>query len=110
MDYDAYGDNVINNVIPYFEAINKYFNAQEIKYTVGVYASRACCNMVSDKKLAKYSYVRDMSYGSAGNMGVHMPKNWAFDQYNELIYIGIGIDKVSVSGRDEGVSQLEIIN
>ena len=106
VDYDAYGDNVNNNVIPYFNEINKYFNSQEIKYNIGVYASRTCCNMVSDKKLAKYSYVRDMSYGSGGNMGVHMPKNWSFDQFAEIKYMGVGIDKVNVSGKDLGVSSL----
>ena len=107
VDYDAYGSNVTNNVVPYFKEVNRYLGAQEIKYNVGVYASRVCCNKVSELNLAKYSYVRDMSYGSGGNMAVHMPKNWAFDQFAEITYNGIGIDKVNASGKDVGVSKLD---
>ncbi|MBE5936259.1 MAG: DUF1906 domain-containing protein [Lachnospiraceae bacterium] len=106
VDYDAYGASVTNQVMPYFDAINTYFRQQEIVYNVGVYASRACCNTISNNNLAKYSYVRDMSYGSGGNMGVAMPKNWAFDQYAEIKDMGIGLDKVNASGRDVGVSEL----
>ena len=109
VDFDAYGDVIKQNIIPYFQAINKYLKSMETVYNIGIYATRTCCNSVTQSKLAKYSYVRDMSYGCGGNKAVYMPRNWSFDQFAEIKEAEIGIDKVNASGRDAGVSTLDAI-
>ena len=59
----------------------------------------------------KNKFVSSSSYGFSGNLGYVMPKDWAFDQFAVDLVIGSGagklsIDKVAVSGLDNGFNKL----
>ena len=108
VDCDPQDGEITNYIIPYFNLINnvmqdKYNN----KYPVSIYGTRNVCSRVSDRGLAKYSFVSDMSTGFSGNLGFSLPDNWAFDQFT-TITVGSGegqieIDKDAMSGRDLGL-------
>ncbi len=69
-------------------------------YNIGIYGSRNICSIISNKNLAKYSFVSGMSIGFSGNLGYSMPSNWSFNQIYEDATLGI--DNVVKSGRDNG--------
>ena len=108
VDCDLYGYQVDDIVEEYFYGIKNYFktyNADEsnVSYKIGVYGPRYTCTHI----YADSCYVSDMSTGYSGNLGFKMPDKWAFDQFVETSVQGIPIDKVAVSGRDAGVSELK---
>ncbi|MGL4570467.1 MAG: glycoside hydrolase domain-containing protein [Clostridium sp.] len=90
VDYDAYGSNIENNIIPYFSAIKNQFNENNpLNYRIGIYAPRHICTIVAQKGYSCSSFVCDMSSGFSGNLGYPLPKDWAFDQIS-TITIGSG--------------------
>ncbi|MBG6060079.1 peptidoglycan hydrolase-like protein with peptidoglycan-binding domain [Cryobacterium sp. MP_M3] len=110
VDFDAIEDEVLSNVVPHFQGIRDALAAVGSIYRVGIYGSRNTCTIVSDKQLAVFSFVSDMSSGYSGNLGFPLPKNWTFDQIAE-VSIGsgdgqIGIDRDISSGRDAGVGSV----
>ncbi|MGF9977343.1 glycoside hydrolase domain-containing protein [Viridibacillus arvi] len=112
VDFDAYGTDITDNILPHFNAINKKMVQLGGSYKVGVYGARSVCIQVSEKGYAKTSFVSGMSTGFSGNLGYPLPKNWAFDQIS-TIKVGSGsgaieIDNNIKSGRDTGVSKTEI--
>lgn len=109
-DFDAIEDEILDNVIPFFRAINDTFREIRSTYRVGIYGARNSCIMVSNRDLAVYSFVSGMSTGYSGNLGYPLPQNWAFDQVKEFT-LGSGagaihIDKNIKSGRDAGQSSV----
>jgi peptidoglycan hydrolase-like protein with peptidoglycan-binding domain len=110
VDFDAVEDQVLSNVVPYFEGIK---SAIGNFYRIGVYGARNTCSIVSTRGLAELSYVSDMSTGYSGNLGFKLPDNWAFDQILEYeIGSGLGgvnIDKNIKSGRDAGQSVVDAV-
>lgn len=105
VDFDAYGDDIADYVLPYFRGINTTIQG----YPVGVYGARRVCSEVSQEALAVASYVGNLSSGWSGNIGQKMPENWAYDQYSEFnvnVYDEdgngqgtIGIDQLVASNR-----------
>ncbi|WP_220349888.1 glycoside hydrolase domain-containing protein [Virgibacillus dokdonensis] len=116
VDYDAYGFQVENNIIPYLEEVRSVIDIAKGKglpeYKLGVYGSRNTCIQAQGGNVsADYSFVGNMSTGYSGNLGFPMPKNWSFNQFHEMtIGLGgiglalLGIDKNDYSGKDPGVS------
>ncbi|GIP62816.1 hypothetical protein J32TS6_13710 [Virgibacillus pantothenticus] len=114
VDYDAYGFQVENNIIPYLEEVRSVLDIAKEKdlpeYKLGVYGSRNTCIQAQGGKVsADYSFVGNMSTGYSGNLGFPMPQNWSFNQFYETtIGLGgpgmLGIDKNDYSGRDPGVA------
>lgn len=111
VDYDAYGSNIPDNVMPYFSAIKSQFNASNPQnYRIGIYAPRNICTLVAEKGYSCSSFVCDMSSGFSGNLGYPLPKNWAFDQIS-TVTVGSGssaieIDNNICSNKDTGVSSV----
>jgi len=115
VDFDATDNDIENNVIPHFRAINQVMSSLG-DYRIGVYGSRNVCTKVSDAGYAARSFVSGMSTGFSGNLGFPLPSNWAFDQIS-TISVGspsFGIDNDIKSGRDLGQNnvsgQSELLN
>ncbi|MDT3495930.1 DUF1906 domain-containing protein [Bacillus toyonensis] len=111
VDFDAYGTDITDNIIPHFKALNEKIAQLGGSYKVGVYGARNVCIQVSEKGYAKTSFVSGMSTGFSGNLGYPLPKNWAFDQIS-TIKVGSGsglieIDNNIKSGLDNGVKKIE---
>ncbi|MDO8161690.1 DUF1906 domain-containing protein, partial [Bacillus toyonensis] len=111
VDFDAYGTDITDNIIPHFKALNEKMAQLGGSYKVGVYGARNVCIQVSEKGYAKTSFVSGMSTGFSGNLGYPLPKNWAFDQIS-TIKVGSGsglieIDNNIKSNRDNGVKEVE---
>ncbi|MGH0427633.1 glycoside hydrolase domain-containing protein [Bacillus pretiosus] len=111
VDFDAYGTDITDNILPHFKAINETILELGGSYKVGVYGARNVCIQVSEKGYARTSFVSGMSTGFSGNLGFPLPKNWAFDQIS-TIKVGSGnglieIDNNIKSGRDNGVKEIE---
>ena len=114
VDFDAYEYQIDDFIIPYFRMIDFIFKTQlnKKRYKVGVYGARLICTKVSDRGLASYSFVGDMSTGFSGNLGYSIPENWAFDQFYEQDFTSnptFPIDKDAYSGRDKGASTFDVV-
>ena len=113
VDYDFTEPEVYRLIVNYFEKIHSVFisSLNDMNYKVGIYASRQACSIMSSRQLVDFSYVSDMSTGFSGNLGQPLPKNWAFDQFAEIEITSaspvFSIDKVAVSGRDNGVGTFD---
>lgn len=113
VDYDFTESEVYELIVNYFEKIRYVFNSSfnDKNYKVGIYASRQACSIMNSRLLADYSYVSDMSTGFSGNLGHQLPRNWAFDQFAEIDITATSpsfpIDKVAVSGRDDGIEAFD---
>ncbi|WP_347835842.1 glycoside hydrolase domain-containing protein [Gracilibacillus sp. JCM 18860] len=110
VDFDAYGYQITDNVVPYFQGINATMHSLGGFYQIGVYGPRSVGITVSDQGLATTSFVSGMSTGFSGNLGYPLPDNWAFDQIS-TISIGSGVGYINIdnnikSGRDEGASSV----
>lgn len=110
VDFDATDTQITSNILPYFKGISENM---ESYYSVGIYGTRNVCTRIMEKEYAKTCFVSDMSTGYSGNMGFRMPKEWNFDQFNEIsnISIGnkkIGLDKVAYSGKNKVVDDVYI--
>lgn len=108
VDFDPTEDVIRSNVVPYFRGI---LNSRAKKYKIGVYGTRNVCNILRSELNISNFFVSDASYGFSGNLGFTMPKEWSFDQFSTDISIGTGngqvsIDKVAVSGKDNGVTKI----
>lgn len=110
VDCDMMDYQITSNAIPYFRGIREEMKKADYLYNVGIYGSRNMCTRVSNNYLAKSSFVADMSTGYSGNAGYPIPKNWAFDQFNEYVFDGafenFDLDKVAYSGRYSGFNEL----
>lgn len=113
VDYDPQQSEIENYVIDYFKGITDIFTREEFVYEIGVYGSRnVCLNLDRSSMVSiKNKFVSSSSYGFSGNLGYVMPKDWAFDQFAVDLVIGSGagklsIDKVAVSGLDNGFNKL----
>lgn len=114
VDVDLTDYQIQDKLIDYFDVVYQtFFGRATIDYQlhVGVYGTRNVCQQIIDAGYASCAYVSDMSTGYSGNLGFKIPSLWAFDQFHELktssgSSLPIDIDKVAVSGRDQGVSSL----
>ncbi|MES9703112.1 glycoside hydrolase domain-containing protein [Bacillus toyonensis] len=111
VDFDAYGTDITDNILPHFKALHETMLELGGSYKVGVYGARNVCIQVSEKGYARTSFVSGMSTGFSGNLGFPLPKNWAFDQIS-TIKVGSGnglieIDNNIKSDRDHGVKEIE---
>lgn len=108
IDYDVM-DGQVSLVKDYFTGVNSIFKKANY-YRVGIYGARNVCTKVCNAGLAVSSFVSDMSTGFSGNLGYPIPKNWAFDQFNEYTFshnnVSFGLDKDAFSGRDTGFDTL----
>lgn len=106
VDVDVTGDQITNNVLPYFESIKENLS----NYRVGVYGTRNVCTQVMENNYAVTCFVSDMSTGYSGNMGFKMPEDWNFDQFDTLAITNSEetwyIDKVANSGKFGAVESL----
>ena len=118
VDFDCYDYQMKSFIVPYFEKLNYVFKSEtnNKKYKVGIYAPRYICSYISNKGLAEYSFVADMSSGYSCNLGYPIPKNWAFDQFFEFNVNNGGqfpsnpsfdLDKAGYSGRDKGITTFD---
>ncbi|HLR10257.1 MAG TPA: glycoside hydrolase domain-containing protein, partial [Sporosarcina sp.] len=106
VDFDAYGADITNAIVPYFRGVNSQFIKLGAPYRVGVYGARNVCIQVSERGLATTSFVSGMSTGFSGNLGYPLPSNWAFDQISTKTF-GTGngrieIDNNIMNGKDPG--------
>lgn len=110
VDCDMMDYQVTSNAIPYFRGIRDAMRATQNLYKVGIYGSRNICTRVCNQKLARSSFVADMSTGYSGNMGYPIPSNWAFDQFSEYVFTGAAVnfdlDKDAYSGRYSGFGKI----
>lgn len=118
VDFDCYDYQMKSFIVPYFQKLNFVFNSEtnNKKYKVGIYAPRYICSYISNKGLAEYSFVADMSSGYSCNLGYPIPKNWTFDQFFEFNKDSGGqfpsnpsfdLDKAGYSGRDKGIATFD---
>lgn len=110
VDFDVLGHEISNSIIPHWTGLNAAKEALGNQYNIGIYGPRNACIQVSDRGLAKYSFVSGMSSGFSGNLGYPLPSNWAFDQIS-TITIGSGAGSINIdnninSQRDSGASEL----
>lgn len=108
VDFDATDSEIINAVIPYFQAIPEGLSRMGRTYRIGVYAPRRVCHLLTNAGLVVSSFVSDMSAGYGSNKAQILPENWAFDQI-QTKFEGSGsglveIDKNIVSGRYSGIN------
>ncbi|WP_262392052.1 glycoside hydrolase domain-containing protein [Sporolactobacillus inulinus] len=75
VDYDALGNEITSNVLPYFQGINQQINYLDSYYKIGVYGPRNVCTQVSERGWAATSFVSDMSTGFSANLGYPLPTN-----------------------------------
>ncbi|WP_394617292.1 glycoside hydrolase domain-containing protein [Lentzea sp. JNUCC 0626] len=112
VDYDATGEEIDSNVVPYFRGVVAGLAESGGRYRHGVYGSRNVCSQVSERTGARWSFISGMSTGYSGNMGFPLPSNWAYNQVQTLP-VGEGdgqidIDKnTSRPGTDAAVSFVE---
>ncbi|UZW12682.1 DUF4474 domain-containing protein [Clostridium pasteurianum] len=108
VDFDALDEDVTNNILLYFQAINNRFTELGSSYRIGIYAPRNVCSRVAAAGYSCSSFVCDMSSGFSGNLGYPLPYDWAFDQISTIScgsgYGYIEIDNNICSGKDTGVS------
>lgn len=118
VDFDCYDYQMKSFIVPYFKKLNLVFDSEtnNKKYKVGIYAPRYICTYISEKGLAEYSFVADMSSGYSCNLGYPIPENWAFDQFFEFNVNNGGqfpsspsfdLDKVGYSGSDKGITTFD---
>ncbi|MEK4488030.1 glycoside hydrolase domain-containing protein [Psychrobacillus sp. FSL H8-0484] len=110
VDFDAYGGDITNNILPHFKAIKETLDFYG-KYEVGVYGPRNICIQVSEAGYAKHSFVCGMSTGFSGNLGYPLPSNWSFDQIS-TVWIGSGDGRIEIdnninSGKDPGAGSID---
>ncbi|GHU56168.1 hypothetical protein FACS1894132_13300 [Clostridia bacterium] len=67
VDYDAIGEQISSNVIPYFKGV--YSRMSGSIYKTGIYGTRNTCTQVSDLGYACSSFVANSSTGFSGNLG-----------------------------------------
>jgi peptidoglycan hydrolase-like protein with peptidoglycan-binding domain len=107
VDYDATGEQITSNIVPYFNGVQAGLANQGKRYIAGVYGSRNVCARVSDEAYARFSFVSGMSYGFSGNLGFPMPANWSFNQIKEFKFSSGGdtfdLDNDVFSGADRAV-------
>lgn len=110
VDFDAMDYQITSNILPYFRKVSEVMKSSI--YQTGIYGTRNACIRAAEAGYTVSSFVGDMSTGFSGNLGYSMPDNWAFDQfYTTSIGSGAGyleIDKDGFSGRDYGVSKLNL--
>lgn len=111
VDFDVLGHEISNAIIPHFIGLNEAKNDMGNQYNIGIYGPRNACIQVSDRGLAKYSFVSGLSTGFSGNLGYPLPNNWSFDQIS-TITIGSGSGAINIdnninSGRDSGASFID---
>ncbi|PSL52235.1 uncharacterized protein DUF1906 [Saccharothrix carnea] len=109
VDYDATGEQITSNIIPYFQGIQAGLGTRGKRYVAGVYGSRNVCARVSDEAFARYSFVSGMSWGFSGNLGFPLPANWSFNQIKEFAFDAGGdvfaLDRDVSRGNDRGVGR-----
>ncbi|MBB5957458.1 peptidoglycan hydrolase-like protein with peptidoglycan-binding domain [Saccharothrix tamanrassetensis] len=109
VDYDATGEQITSNIIPYFQGIQAGLGTRGKRYVAGVYGSRNVCSRVSDEAFARYSFVSGMSWGFSGNLGFPLPANWSFNQIKEFDFNAggdvFGLDRDVRRGNDPGVGR-----
>lgn len=106
VDMDVYESQIDDYIVPYFKGINKFIDS---RFKVGIYGPRKVCKKIMDENLAVSSFVSDMSYRYASNIGEKLPSNWCYDQFNEIsnYHNDVDIDKVKYRGN---VPPLSTIN
>ncbi|MFS0785018.1 glycoside hydrolase domain-containing protein [Shouchella sp. 1P09AA] len=110
VDFDAYGHEINTQIMNYFRGLNAAMHSFfGTIYHIGIYGPRSACIAISERHLAKYSFVSGMSTGFSGNLGYPLPQNWAFDQIKEFT-IGSGAGAIAIdnninSGRDPGTAE-----
>lgn len=106
VDMDVYDSQIEKYIVPYFEGINKFIDK---RFKVGIYGPRKVCRKIMELNLAESSFVSDMSYKFAANIGEKLPSNWCFDQFNEIrnYYNGVDIDKVTYRGNIPALSSID---
>ncbi|WP_304736946.1 glycoside hydrolase domain-containing protein [Dubosiella newyorkensis] len=113
VDFDCLEYQTKNYIVPYFQQIKNAFRQSQINpkgYKIGIYAPRLVCTQITEAGHAEYSFVSDMSTGFSGNLGYPIPKNWAFDQFDEFLFSSqpsFDLDKCGYSGRDSGCTVFE---
>ena len=93
VDVDIQDGDIAGTVEPYFTGVANGINSFGFK--VGIYATRNVANTIITDGLADKAFVSDMSTGFSGNLGLPMPSEWSFDQFNEVTFDDFYIDKVA---------------
>ena len=108
VDCDPTDSQINTYIIPYFRGVIDRFLDENTDFKIGVYGTRnVCLKLKNAFENSIKCFVADASYGFSGNLGFIIPSDWCFDQFAVDLKIGVGsgevsIDKVAVSGRDNG--------
>ncbi len=110
VDFDALNNDITDQVIPHFRAIQQTMDLLGNPYRIGVYGARNVCSRLSAQGLTVSSFVADLSSGFSGNLGFPLPYDWAFDQIS-TITVGTGAGRIEIdnniySGRDYGQTRV----
>lgn len=103
VDYDATGAEANTIILQYFTGIAKGLASSiDVKYKVGIYATRNVCSIVSQAGKAEAIWVSGMSIGYSGNLGFPMPSDWMYNQIKEIY--NPSLDRNAVSSRAQPLS------
>lgn len=100
VDFDALGDDITGNIIPYFKGVKEKMTEFDNFYKIGIYGPRGVCKATKDQELTESSFVCDMSSGFSANIGNILPRDWAYDQI-ATITLGSGEGEIQI---DKNVS------
>ncbi|WP_282852540.1 glycoside hydrolase domain-containing protein [Gulosibacter sediminis] len=112
VDFDANGDQINSNIIPFFRGIKSVIGGSRKQYKVGVYGTRNVCSKVIEAGLAEEAFIASMSWGWGGNLGFPLPPNWSYDQiWNGTLpssIVSLEIDKDIQSSRANPASRADV--
>lgn len=107
VDYDAFETEIDTLIVPYFEGVRDGLaSSVSVPYQVGIYATRNVAAKILDRGLASTVWVSGMSTGYSGNLGYPMPKNWSYNQIQEITLINI--DRNAVSTRAQPATKSDV--
>lgn len=112
VDFDANGDQINSNIIPFFRGIKSVIGGSRKQYKMGVYGTRNVCSKVIEAGLAEEAFIASMSWGWGGNLGFPLPPNWSYDQiWNGTLpssIVSLEIDKDIQSSRANPASRADV--
>lgn len=107
VDYDAGPVAIKNNIVPYFQAIQDYFDQKALGYEIGVYGSGSVCSSLKEELGVSYTWLA-MSTGWSGYNDYNDAVKYSLKQIKEttLANVKIDTDEAGSSGEYGGFTYL----
>lgn len=109
VDYDATSTEIANNIIPYFLAIQKFFNDYGISYKIGVYGSGLVLKAVTSATAARYRWFAGMSTSWADYSEYDDSSKYHIKQTSTSSLAGVTIDW-NITGTAEDYGAITYLN